>query len=257
MAYNLTNRAGVIIPPAFRGFFPGLRYVSSNSAGEAYLPSPYCKFLFFQMLGGGSGGANCANSAAGQITTGNGGDAGGYSEGFAISHPMGFLLTAGSGGPGALGSFGGASSSVAYLNTDGVSFAGNRSGFNFITAGIASTSVFTSQGGAGLSGIASGTSEIFVLPPNTSVSGAFSNTSFASTSRLGGTAHRVSGTVGCSGKGGDCLFGIGGRPVIAHGNGNPGLGYGSGGSGGMSVNAAGAVDGGDGAQGVIIVWEYY
>jgi hypothetical protein len=45
--------------------------------------------------------------------------------------------------------------------------------------------------------------------------------------------------------------------VKAQGNGNPGGNYGAGGSGAMSVNAGGAVTGGAGAQGVVIVNEFY
>lgn len=54
-----------------------------------------------------------------------------------------------------------------------------------------------------------------------------------------------------SGAGGDCPFGSGASGLYS-GDGKPGLGYGSGGSGGASIDS-GDDDGGDGAPGICIV----
>ena len=62
-----------------------------------------------------------------------------------------------------------------------------------------------------------------------------------------------------SGRGGNTQWGAGGNrlvQVMSGQVGQPGMGYGSGGSGGVTINAGGAFAGGAGAPGFVIITEY-
>lgn len=237
---SLYNKAGILVPPAIRGFMLGTRTVLV-ATGD-FIPNRYAKLIYFQIVGGGGGGKNAANSSAGQIVLGGGGGGGGYAEMLYPAVPQGFTFTLGTGGSGASGGAGGTSSIVLKV---GVAF----------PAGTGTTTILQAIGGAAGATIATGTSQIFSSPGN--VSFGVSVTSLVVATRLGGIAYRDSGTVAKSGKGGNSTLGMGGRSIIAHGVGTNGGSYGGGGSGGMSVNAAGATNGGNGADGVCIIWEYY
>jgi len=243
MSYNLVNQAGVTIPPALRGFLLGTYNVITNTASSTFTPNKFAKFLWFQLVGGGGAGRNATNSSAGQIIAGGGGGGGSYTELIYPALPLGFTVQAGAGGSGA-GGTGGSSSTVAL-----------KVGSN-APAGAYQITLATAVGGAlGAGALATGNTPSINNPTN--IAFGTSLTFLACPSRLGGCAFRVDGTNCMSGKGGDSMFGGGAKSIVAHGNGIAGGKYGGGGSGAMSVNAAGGTTGGDGGQGVIIIWEFY
>lgn len=236
MPYNLYNKAGIMIPPALRGYLLGLRTVITATGATNYTPSKFAKLLYFQLQGAGGGGKNCANAAAGQIVLGGGGSAGSYSEIIVPSFQGTWVVTVGTGGSGATGASGGATSVTQPS----------------VISGIAT--IANAVGGTGGGTLASGNTQVFVAPTNGSAG--TSALLVAINGHVAYEAFRNSGTVARSGRGADSYFGGGGRAVIAQGAGNAG-GNGAGGSGGMSVNAGGAVNGGNGGNGLAIVWEYY
>jgi hypothetical protein len=124
-----------------------------------------------------------------------------------------------------------------------------------LAAGVGATVVVTAPGGTAGNALATGTTNVFVAANNTVAAGGQGTVRFGG--NAGGAGQRLSGTVAVSGQGAHGPWGGGGAAIIAHGNGNPGGNYGAGGSGAMSVNAGGAVTGGAGAQGVVVVNEFY
>lgn len=244
MGLTLGNSAGIGIPPALRGFLLGTRTIISATGSTDFVPNKYAKMLFVQMWGAGGGGKNCANSSAAQIVLGGGGGGGGYCEFVYPALPQGITFSVGTGGSGASGAAGGTTT------------ASPKKGSIMPTGSIGSTIGSASPGAAGQS-ISTGTSQTFTSPSNLATGS--SVTGFTLFTDIGGVAYRNSGTVAKSGKGSDpaMLAGGGGLAVIAHGAGNAATNFGAGGGGAMSVNAAGATAGGDGGNGLVIVWEYY
>lgn len=228
---TLIDKAGAKILPAMAGYLLGSRTVLTTAGAGTYTTPAACRLLVVECIGGGgAGGASSGNSTAGQIKFGSGGCGGGYA--VTVVPTVGgrtFSYVVGAGGS--------------------------------ISVGLASTFssnlvICSAVGGAAGGASASAATELF-LGVGASV-GAGSQVGDVSTGpSVGGIGHRVSGTVGMSGPGGLGPHGGSALPAIAQGNGNPGGKYGGGGSGAMSINAGGSVTGGAGADGAIIVSEYY
>lgn len=168
--------------------------------------------------GGGAGGG----TETGVVDIGSGGGAGGYSKEFIISPGASQSVTVGAGGTGGNGSGanGGSSSFGAFLSANGG------------TGGASATT--SQQGGAG--GTASG--------GDYNITGGAGHFSF----KEGSTIHY-------SGRGGDSHFGFGGDGrlgSVSPQNGSDATNYGAGGGGALGTTRTG----GDGADGIVIVWEY-
>lgn len=182
--------------------------------------------------GGGGGGVTGGANAA----MGGGGCGGGWSrKTFTVAPSTGYTYAIGAAGAG-----------------------GDTSGSTGATGGdstftVSGTTV-TAKGGLGGVGMAAGTSPLMAAG---GVSGGISTNGDVNAGGDPGLhAHRLGANAGVSGKGGSGPYGAGGAARLTAGAGNPGLGYGAGGGGGHAATASAAVAGGDGAQGVIIVWEY-
>jgi hypothetical protein len=122
--------------------------------------------------------------------------------------------------------------------------------------------LISSSGGYGATSISEGNTPFIAngsgqsLPGGTFVTGG--NLISSPGQNLGGEAFRLSAGIGSGGYGQASIFGGGGNAAkSANQSGSNGLGYGSGG-GGARVAGVTALSyaGGDGASGVVIVWEY-
>lgn len=206
----------------------------TSTSSSTFTTQALTKQIVAHLVGGGGGGGGAINSSGSQVSTGSGGGAGGYGIiQVAVSSSTGYTYqcgAAGSTGSGAAGGNGGNTTLVigATTYTAYGGSGGNRS--------ASSTSAGSLLGGIG--GNAS---------TNCTVNGAGPN---------GGDSIRFSGSVGFFGAGGSSVYGRGGWSGNTDASGNAAVGYGSGGSGSMSINASGAKTGGAATAGCILVYEY-
>lgn len=222
------NPNGVAIVTAFNGYLFGSQTIITATGASTYTVPVGCKFLYIEAVAGGGAGGGPVNSSAGQITVGAGGNSGTYSSAaIAVYFPT-LQITVGA-----------AASQTQVL----------------LPVALGSQNIVNCTAGGAGNVVATGTTNVYVAASNTS--GAAANGSVRAAGNAGGAAQRVSGTVAISGAGAHGPWGGGGAAIKAQGNGNPGNNYGAGGSGGMSVNAGGAASGGAGAQGIVIISEYY
>lgn len=183
------------------------------------------------VVGGGGGGGGCTGAAS-SYAVGGGGGGGGTSTKLILAATLGATeaVTVGAGG-------------AAGANTGGTGGTGGTSSFG----------AHASATGGGGTGMATGTTAL-------GVAGGLGGVGSLGTNNLegdgGGSALRVSGTAGISGKGGASTNGGGGRGALGNLAGDPG-GLRGGGGGGASTNSATAQAGGAGAGGVVIVEEFY
>lgn len=234
---QLFNRTGAVLSVLQTGLQLGSRTVITATGTSSYTTPTGCRCLLVEGWSSGGGGSSASNSVGGQIAVGAGGAGGKY----AIS-PM-IYTTSGQVFQVSIGTGGAAGIAGAATTFTGGATAGQ--GFNFINI---------VGGGAG-SGIATGTTEAFALGGGTSSAG---TADVSAGNNQGFSCHRVSGTVAINGQGAAGPWG--GRPLnnkAQVGTAPAGGKYGGGGTGGLSVNAAGASTGGAGGQGLVIVWEFY
>ncbi|MFT0547508.1 hypothetical protein ACMHYO_14395 [Allopusillimonas ginsengisoli] len=219
-----------VIESVSAGRLIGVQWFTS---GATYTPSAGTKSIVVEVqAGGGAGGG--ALSAVGGCSAGGGGGGGSYGRARFTSGFSGAAITVGAGGSGVLGASGGAggSSSFGGLLSCG---AGQGGG-----AGPIQTAA-TVGGVPGGGQAVSGATLVVIGGP-------------------GSVGLNLSATSGRGGYGGKSFYGTGGNgtgdnatAVSAGGN---GIGYGSGGGGAIGINNGTLGKGGDGAPGVVIVWEY-
>ena len=191
-----------------------------------------CRYVRVRAVGGGGGGGGVV-AAASQCAVGGGGAGGSYAEGtYDVTSTSSLTVTIGAGGTagagtGANGGGGGQSSFGGLLTAPG------GGGGGFMATG---TAVTTAAGGASGNGGTGG--------------------SINAQGNDGGLAIRVSGAGGLPGFGGHGPFGGSGRPPNGAGTGRNATAPGGGGGGAYSLSATGFA-GGTGADGIVIVEEYY
>jgi len=182
-----------------------------------------------EVQGGGAQGGGAPATAAGQVSCGCGGGGGGYTRARLTAGFNGVTVAVGAGGStggvGASGQAGGSSSFGPSLSAtggnSGVAFAAvtaNTQPTGGAAGGNGTGGFITASGGVGFNGI-------------------------YSTAPIGGS-------------GGGSLFGAGAPLVFGTFSGNPSLSYGAGGGGAALAPGNGAVAGGAGKSGIIIVREY-
>jgi hypothetical protein len=204
------------------------------TAGTTFTSSAATRRILVKLVGGGGGGGGCSSSAS-NGAAGAGGGAGGYAEKqFDVSPSTGYTYAIGSAG-------------TAGANTGGTGGTGGSTTF-----AVGATTV-TGAGGVGGVGMTTGTSEIGAAG---GAGGASTNGDLNSPGAPGDFGYRRTGLLGFSGAGADSEFGGGGAARVAAGVGNAATGYGAGGAGGLVLNGSGAVLGGVGTQGAIMVEEY-
>ena len=216
--------AGAVV--AFRAFTAG--------AGVAYTPFENTKRMFVVVVGGGGGGGGTTFAASNEAYGGGGGGGGYAAKLFTYNPGLAYQYTVGTGGAGgSTAPTGGSTGGASVFASEDESITGN--------GGVGGSAMATGATALQVAGGAGGT-------------GSAPDGDIAIPGGYGQNGVRISGTFGWSGAGGNAGGGYGmgarGRESGAD-NGNL---YGGGGSGGGAGAAATA--GGNGADGVVLVWEY-
>lgn len=205
------------------------------TASTTYTPTPGTVFIIVEAIGGGGAGGGIAATGGGAAGAGSGGGAGSYGMLWLPAGVTNQTVTIGAGGAGvsgANGGNGGVTSFGALMSCPGG--LGGLGGPGRSAAGVSAQAVAggTTPSGAshGNGGSPSGSS--IVLSASSALSGAGAPTRFGG----GGTPAGLNATSGIAG--------------------NPGGGFGTGGSGACAVASGSGFKGGDGAPGLVIVWEY-
>lgn len=215
-----------------------LKSVSEIAQGTVtYAPPAGVRALMVHCLGAGGGGGGCTTVAA-QAAAGAGGGSGAYSRKWVTSPKSSYTVAVGQGG-------------TAGANTGGTGGTGGDTTFD-------SPAICTAKGGAGGVG----------QTANTTVASAAGGAGGAAASGVGDTlidgnegtaAFRLSGTQAIPGDGapGPGPFGGGRVGTDANGAGVTGKQWGSSGSGALVQNGSAAAAGGVGANGRLIIEEYF
>lgn len=195
------------------------------TATGIYTASSGAKSLYVECVGGGGAGAGAVGTAS-NCSCGGGGGAGGYA---AALVPAGsYAVTVGAAGAG-----------------------GSGSGSNGGQTSLGSAVIVL--GGQGASTLATGTALGVAFG---GFGGAASSGDLQTSGGPGQNGVRLSGTAGFGGMGGNSFFNGAGRGCLyASGAGINALSYGGGGGGACAVDGN-TYAGGNGAQGVIRVWEF-
>lgn len=204
----------------------GLENVVVLTSGSSYTPSVgVTRIMAYILGGGGGGGGGCAS----EYSAGGGGGAGGLCSAFLSNIGTGpYVYDIGLGGLG--GNIGdGGDGGNSYITIEGTTFTGSG-GYG----GIYSSTTGTFAGGLG---------------------GTTSNSLIS--------CHGESGTPGIGnyvfvlgGKGGSSIYGAGGNHMFYTSSGDHGKGYGAGGGGAANDMTSNSQIGGNGSQGIIIIYEH-
>ena len=237
---NSTDGQLHVFTPASLDITLGKSNVQFVTANATYTPALSVRAILVRMVGAGGGGGAVSNGTAANTAAGGGGAAGAYAEYFASPPNTTYVMTVGvAGAAGVLSSNVGANGS-----------AGSNTVFG--------TGLVTAQGGAG--GNAAGNTLV-----GSAIGGVITPAATGGTLNSGGEAggygwHTI-GTAGMGGRGGSSQWGPGGAEQFLASTGGAaitgaaGIGYGSGGSGGVA-NATFGAAGGVGTQGAIEIIEF-
>lgn len=194
-----------------------------------YTPTIGTKSIIVEAVGGGGAGGGSAVTTSGQQASGSGGASGGYVMGTFTSGFSGANYIIGSGGVGATANNGGNGSATTFLTINAGGGNGGPVGPASVSSVIAGSFGGTATGGeinaAGLNG-------------NSGVV----YTSAVAVGGFGGSSRIYPGN--------------GGAARASSGDGFPATGYGCGGGGANSGPSGTTRAGGNGTQGLIIIWEY-
>lgn len=213
------------------------KFVTAGSF--TYTPSAGTKKIIVEIVGAGGAGAGVAATGSGFSAAGGGGGAGSYVKAIfnvVPSSVSGVIGSAGVATTGA-GSNGGASNFGTYISVPG--------GFAGATRNLNSFPVMGPFGGGGQSPTVNLTSGMTVILSSPGSAGGYGLVAALGSDALGGS-------------GGNSLMGSGGSGVGTQSTGVSGGGYGSGG-GGACISPGGtstSYQGGDGAVGACIIFEY-
>lgn len=205
------------------------------TASGTYTATTGTNSVIVELVGGGGGGGGTPATAAGQSAVGAGGGGGAFARIRATSGFNGVTVTVGSAGTGASGA-GGTSGGTSSFGTLASCPGGAAGGVG--TAIAAAVIGNVQQGGA--TPTISGATTLMSSGGYTSGTGAFIITA---------------GAVQAGGSGGDSPFGAGGAYGTS-GAGGAALGRGAGGGGAGAGASTGALAGGNGAAGMVVVYEY-
>lgn len=216
------------------GYVGRLLNIQTFYSSGIYNPTPGTKKVIVEMVGGGGGGAGARAAGTGQVAVGGAGGAGSYAKGLITSGFSGIQVTVGSKGLGGTVS-------------DPYPSAGGASSFG---------SLITAAGGG--AGQPAGPTNSFPFSTVAAVvSGGATGANIIGTPGEGASSSVViSSSVIVDAPGGSSHFGAGGFITATNANGINGSGYGSGGGPSSVTEGNAAVKGGDGAPGLVIIWEY-
>lgn len=228
-AFGTPSSTNKFITESYVSSATGLPIVRTYTSNDTWTKPAGLKYVVVEVQGAGAsgGGANSSREGA------SGGGAGGYSKKIIAAASLGATetVTVGDGGApvsAANGTDGGLSSFGSHLTANGGIKGLKGSGEYGGAGGTASGGDLNIRGGDG----------------EPSLTGFFTSTGSAN---------------GLGGRGGDSMLGRSAQGLIAGADtdGNNGYQYGSGGSGASNDSSVGALSGGAGADGIVIVTEYY
>jgi len=256
---TITPGAGAITIAASGGGGSGglinVQYLTTSGTYTATAGTVSCYVIVVAGGGGGGGSFGRAGTGTARVQSCYGGQGSGYGMKYYAVAPTGTAYTVGAGGAGGIGAdLGGSTNAV-------TGSAGGESTFNagdIIINGA-------NPGGSARSVQSSSTYSSGQLPVmNTSVGSASGVGNNADITANGGYAGFISGNSGNGGSGGASIFGMGASASSNDNNGNNAVCYGSGGGGTSLISSTGGTspandkffDGGNGAPGIIVVYEY-
>lgn len=199
------------------------------ASSGVYTPTIGTKSIIVEAVGGGGAGGGSATTASGQQSSGSGGASGGYVMATFTSGFSGANYIIGSGGTAAVGNNGGNGSATTFLTINAGGGSGGPVGVPAAASVIAGSFGGTATGG-----------DINAVGSNGN----------------SGIVYTASVALGGFGGSSKIYPGNGGASRASTGDGFPATGYGCGGGGGNSGASGAARAGGNGAQGLIIIWEY-
>jgi hypothetical protein len=209
----------------------GITYIDATTT---YSPPVGVRVLEFLVIGGGGGGGGVDGGGTGQTAASTGGGSAGASKKLITNIESSYSINIGAGGlGGAAGSNNGSSGGASSVTSPLVNILANGGGGG--TGQAASSSSYVRGGGTG--GTASG--------GDLNLTG-----NYAANSTV------VLGDTGCTSGGAPSILG-GGTYVVNGGNGLDGRAPGAGGAGSLRVDSGANQSGGDGANGIVIIKEYF
>lgn len=240
---NDYDQTGLFGPPGISqsGRLLNVQRITATGA-YTYTPTNGTSFIIIELQGAGAGGGGVASPGTVNVSLGQGGGGGGW---------LWKKLTA---------NFSGATGSIGAAGTGGV--AGNNAGNNgnnttFIDSSGAPVT-YTASGGLGGAGSAGGVAPVVfrgtfggsATNGDINVIGGYSQILFS-----------IANPVAVSGGGGSSHYSSGGIPsgtsvINTSFAGNNSGGKGGGGSGAVAVGTGAAQAGGNGTDGIVIIWEY-
>lgn len=237
----LTANAGVpgwAAPASQAGRLLGFQVLTATS-NSTYTKNAAAVSILVEMVGGGGGGGG-ANAGANQSSAAGGGGGGSFTRRYIQNAASSYPYHCGAGGGrGVAGAVGNAGNATYFANgTENINAPGGLGG----AANVQANAFSASLGGAGG---AAGTG-------NGAVAGDLFLGGMAG--HHGYTANRALSRGGAGGSAGGYISGSGNSGNNSAGG--AGVGYGSGGGGGSAFQNVSNQAGGNGASGVIVVWEF-
>jgi hypothetical protein len=223
-------------------------YTKNATNAEVYVVPDRVFRIVVDIIAGGGGGGGASTATGAQISPAAGGASGGFArKTFDVTPGMRFSLALGNLVVGNKGTGGAAGANNGTAGSDSTFTGPGSDGVPIL--------VTTKGGNGGSAGGAAGTVVLLTAPGD---SGAIStNGDVNSSGNPGAPGVRVSSTVGMSGAGACGVYGGGARGIAGvTGAGTAAKGPGGGGTGGFTTNNGAQVAGGDGAEGLVIIYEY-
>ena len=227
----LTDGAGTLSWGAVGDSLTGIQTFTSSGT---YTPTAGTTKVLVYVVGGGGAGGGVDGQGGGTAAAAGGGGGGGCVISFVTSLGATASVTVGAGGTGvsgaSTGGSGGASSFGSHAAANGAGGGGGRTA-------VAPSNVAYTVGGAG-------------------ASGTIGDIQFTGTCGGNGAAGGSSTSEAMSGVGGSSFFGGGERGREGDQAGLSGRNYGGGGSGAVVTSITANYAGGDGADGIVVIYEY-
>lgn len=214
----------------------GLLNMQVLSSGTTYTPTAGTHKIIVEIIGGGGGGGGAGTTASGEVSIGSGGGSGGYGRKLFTGINGTYNYSIGSGGLGVSGANGTWGGNTTFTGPGSVTITA-RGGPNGIFTPAATPPVMSYAPGQGAGGSTN---------CDISISGSTGLYGFA-----------LSTTYATGGQGAAGPWGSLGYPQYESADGCDGVSFGSGGGGALNFQSSGVTRaGGNGHQGVIIVWEF-
>lgn len=222
----------------------GIQVITATGAGT-YTPTAGTVSIVLELQGGGGGGGGVSQPSGTTSALAGGGGGGGYIRTRLTTNFSGASYVVGAKGTGGTA---GANNGVDGTSTTFTDTAG-------------SPTTYTAAGGSKGLGSASQGGNVGFATTGSSAGGTCTNGDIKIPGGASSVAYGLAAGQGLAGVGGDSFLGRGGRgsPIVAANTSNAGTaatGFGGGGSGAVAGGTGTAKAGGDGTDGIIVIWEF-